>query len=61
MSQVWSTFGYMEAREILKEHIARTAVLTDAELLSLSNADREKLCNEIHQVEYFFRWRVNRG
>ncbi|WP_291921240.1 Crp/Fnr family transcriptional regulator [Chitinophaga sp.] len=35
--------------------------ITDANLLSLSNADREKLCREIHQVEYFFRWRTNRG
>jgi CRP-like cAMP-binding protein len=35
--------------------------VTDVEVLSLSNADREKLCNEIHQVEHFFRWRTNRG
>ncbi|WP_245957508.1 Crp/Fnr family transcriptional regulator [Chitinophaga flava] len=35
--------------------------ISDAELLSLSNADREKLCREIHQVEYFFRWRTNKG
>jgi len=35
--------------------------ITDAELLCLSNADREKLCGEIHQVEHFFRWRTNRG
>src|ERR1700743_4014907 len=35
--------------------------ITDAELLSLSNDDREKLCKEIHQVEHFFRWRTYRG
>lgn len=35
--------------------------ITDADVLSLSNADREKLCSEIHQVEHFFRWRTNRG
>jgi CRP-like cAMP-binding protein len=35
--------------------------ITDSELLSLSNADREKLCSELHQVEHFFRWRTNRG
>jgi len=35
--------------------------ITDVELLSLSNADREKLCSEIHQVEHFFRWRTNKG
>jgi len=35
--------------------------VTDAKILSLSNADREKLCGEIHAVEHFFRWRTNRG
>ena len=35
--------------------------IADSELLSLSNADREKLCSELHQVEHFFRWRTNRG
>lgn len=35
--------------------------ITDAEVLCLSNADREKLCSEIHQVEHFFRWRTNKG
>jgi len=35
--------------------------ITDVELLGLSNADREKLCSEIHQVEHFFRWRTNKG
>jgi len=35
--------------------------ITDAEVLCLSNADREKLCAELHQVERFFRWRTNKG
>lgn len=35
--------------------------ITDAEVLCLSNADREKLCAEIHAVEHFFRWRTNKG
>lgn len=35
--------------------------ITDVELLSLSNDDREKLCREIHAVEHFFRWRTNKG
>lgn len=35
--------------------------ITDADVLCLSNDDREKLCREIHQVEHFFRWRTNRG
>jgi CRP-like cAMP-binding protein len=35
--------------------------ISDTEVLCLSNADREALCNELHQVEHFFRWRTNRG
>jgi CRP-like cAMP-binding protein len=35
--------------------------ITDAEVLSLSNADRERICSEIHPIEHFFRWRTNRG
>ena len=35
--------------------------ITNAEVLCLSNTDREEICNEIHQVEHFFRWRTNRG
>ena len=35
--------------------------ITDAEVLCLTADDREKLCNEIHQVEHFFRWRTNKG
>ncbi|MHA4737664.1 Crp/Fnr family transcriptional regulator [Dyadobacter sp. MSC1_007] len=35
--------------------------ITDAEVLCLSNDDREKVCSELHQVEHFFRWRTNRG
>ena len=35
--------------------------VTDAEVLSISNADREKLCSEVHAVEHFFRWRTNKG
>ena len=35
--------------------------ITDAEVLCISNTDREKICREIHEVEHFFRWRTNRG
>jgi len=35
--------------------------ITDAEVLCLTNSDREKLCNELHNVEHFFRWRTNKG
>ena len=35
--------------------------ITDVEALSLSNNDREKICKELPQAEYFFRWRTNKG
>lgn len=35
--------------------------ITDSEVLCLSNSDREKLCAELHPMEYFFRWRTNKG
>jgi CRP-like cAMP-binding protein len=35
--------------------------ITDAQVLCLSNKEREKLCKEIHEVEHFFRWRTNKG
>jgi len=35
--------------------------ITNSEVLCLTNDDREKLCNEIHDAEHFFRWRTNKG
>jgi CRP-like cAMP-binding protein len=35
--------------------------ITDAEVLCLSNDDREKICTELHPMEHFFRWRTNKG
>jgi len=35
--------------------------ITDAEVLCLTNAAREKVCKELHAIEHFFRWRTNRG
>jgi CRP-like cAMP-binding protein len=35
--------------------------ISDAEVLSISNTDREKICSEIHQAERFFRLRTNKG
>lgn len=42
---------------------AITAVdcITDAEVLALTNDDREKLCKELPQISHFFRWRTYRG
>ena len=35
--------------------------VTDAGVLSITNANREKICKELHPVEHFFRWRTNKG
>lgn len=35
--------------------------INDTEVLCLSNADRERLCDDLHKAEHFFRWRTNRG
>lgn len=35
--------------------------ITNSTVLFLSGADREKLCKEIRDIEYFFRWRTNKG
>jgi len=35
--------------------------ITGADVLCLSNKDREQVCKEIHEVEHFFRWRTNKG
>ena len=35
--------------------------ITDTEVLRLSNADREKLCEELRKAEHFFLWRTNIG
>lgn len=35
--------------------------ITDAEVLSITNDDREKVCRDLHPVEHFFRWRTNKG
>ncbi|WP_342088340.1 Crp/Fnr family transcriptional regulator [Dyadobacter sp. OTU695] len=44
----------------------RRAVVTvdcvaNAEVLSLSAEDRERMCHEIEAIGHFFRWRTNRG
>lgn len=35
--------------------------ILDSEVLRLTNANREKLCREIHALERFFRLRTNKG
>lgn len=35
--------------------------IVDTDVLCLSCEDRERLCKENYQLEYFFRWRSNKG
>jgi CRP-like cAMP-binding protein len=43
----------------------KAAVIVDcvanAEVLSISADDRERMCHEIEAIGHFFRWRTNRG
>lgn len=56
----WWTSDYDALYNQTKATIHVDCVL-DAEVLRLSNDDREKICKEIHEVERFFRWRTNKG
>lgn len=56
----WWTSDYNALYSGVKATIHVDCV-TNAEVLYISNSDREKLCKEIHEVEHFFRWRTNRG
>ena len=44
-----------EGELVDREYFVNVDCITDAEVLSLSNTDREKMCNEIHSIEHFFR------
>ncbi len=35
--------------------------VSNAEVLSISADDRERICHEIEAIGHFFRWRTNRG
>jgi CRP-like cAMP-binding protein len=35
--------------------------VANAEVLSISAEDRERMCHEIEAIGHFFRWRTNRG
>ncbi len=56
----WWTSDYSALYSGLRASI-HVDCITDAEVLCLSNTDREEICNKIHPVEHFFRWRTNRG
>src|ERR1700754_1971996 len=56
----WWTTDYSAMYNQTKATISIDCI-SDAEVLRLSSMDREKLCDEIHQVEHFFRLRTNKG
>jgi CRP-like cAMP-binding protein len=48
----------------LNDQVAATVgidCIIDTEVLTITSEDREKLCSEIPQLSYFFRWRANKG
>lgn len=56
----WWTSDYAALYNKTKATITIDCI-SDAEVLSITNESREKLCSELHQAEYFFRWRTNKG
>lgn len=56
----WWTSDYAALYNKAKATITIDCI-SDAEVLSITNEAREKICRELHQVEYFFRWRTNKG
>ncbi len=56
----WWTSDYAALYNKTKATITIDCI-SDAEVLSITNEAREKLCRELHQAEYFFRWRTNKG
>ncbi|GAO44043.1 Crp/Fnr family transcriptional regulator [Flavihumibacter petaseus] len=56
----WWASDYNSLQNKVKATITVDCI-TDVETLSLNNADREKLCDELHQFERFFRRRSNKG
>lgn len=56
----WWTSDYAALYNNIKSTITIDCV-SDVEVLSLSNNDREKICTELHEAEHFFRWRTNKG
>lgn len=56
----WWTSDYAALYNKTKATITIDCI-SDAEVLSITNEAREQLCRELHQAEYFFRWRTNKG
>ncbi|MEZ0005576.1 CRP-like cAMP-binding protein [Flavobacterium sp. 28YEA47A] len=56
----WWTSDYAALYNKTKATITIDCI-SDAEVLSITNEAREKICRELQQAEYFFRWRTNKG
>lgn len=56
----WWTSDYAALYNKTKATITIDCI-SDTEVLSITNEAREKICRELHQAEYFFRWRTNKG
>lgn len=56
----WWTSDY-DALYSNKKATIHVDCIKDAEVLSISNENREKICSEIPAVGNFFRWRTNKG
>jgi CRP-like cAMP-binding protein len=56
----WWTSDYAALYNKIRSTISIDCI-SDVEVLSLTNSDREKICRELHKAEYFFRWRTNKG
>jgi CRP-like cAMP-binding protein len=56
----WWTSDYAALYNDLRATISIDCI-SDVEVLSLTNTDREKICRELQQAGYFFRWRTNKG
>ncbi|RZK19468.1 MAG: Crp/Fnr family transcriptional regulator [Pedobacter sp.] len=56
----WWASDYNSLYSDIKATVTLDCVI-DTHVLCLSNDDREKLCLELYPMEYFFRWRSNKG
>ena len=56
----WWASDYNSLYFDLKATVCLDCII-DTEALIISNESREKLCREVSQMEYFFRWRSNKG
>lgn len=56
----WWASDYMALYNHCKAAVIVDCV-SNAEVLSISAEDRERMCHEVEAIGHFFRWRTNRG